>query len=176
MDLLATLMGAAGGGTTAEIARKFGLNPDQVEGVMAKLVPALSAGVQKSAGSADGLSALAGALSSGKHEQYLDNPASLTGADAVADGNGILGHLLGSKDVSRQVAATAASSTGVDADIVKKMLPMIASLVMGGLSKQTGGGQRLQDDSAGDLLGGLLGGGDGVGLGDLAGMASKFLR
>ena len=53
-----------------------------------------------------------------------------------------------------------------------KMLPMIASLVMGGLSKQTGGGQRLQDDSAGDLLGGLLGGGDGIGLGDLAGMAS----
>ena len=45
------------------------------------------------------------ALSSGNHGQYLDRPASLADPAAVTDGNGILGHLLGSKDVSREFAS-----------------------------------------------------------------------
>jgi hypothetical protein len=48
-----------------------------------------------------------------------------------ADGNGILGHILGSKDVSRQVAAQASARTGIGADVLKKMLPLVATLAMG---------------------------------------------
>ena len=45
----------------------------------------------------------------------------------MADGNGILGHIFGSKDVSRQVAARAAQSSGVAPDILAKMLPLVAA-------------------------------------------------
>jgi hypothetical protein len=47
--------------------------------------------------------------------------------------------LFGNKDVSRAVAAQAASATGIGQDILKQMLPVIASMVMGGLFKQSSG-------------------------------------
>ena len=36
------------------------------------------------------------ALSKGNHQRYIDSPQSLGDQKAVADGNGILGHVLGS--------------------------------------------------------------------------------
>ena len=48
----------------------------------------------------------------------------------------MLGHILGSKDASRQLASEAAARTGLDVGILKKMLPAIAAMLMGGLSKQ----------------------------------------
>ena len=75
--------------------------------------------------------------------------------DGIADGNAILGHIFGSKDVSRNVAGAAASQTGINADTLKKMLPMVATVAMGALSKQAKGG----GGSAGGPLSGLTGGG-----------------
>ena len=72
------------------------------------------------------------------HGQYIDNPASLADSSAVTDGNGILGHLLGSKDASREVAVRAAAQTGLSADVLKRMLPLAATLMMGAFSKQSG--------------------------------------
>jgi hypothetical protein len=57
----------------------------------------------------------------------------------VADGNGILGHLFGSKEVSRAVAKQAEAATGIGQEILKQMLPVIASTLMGGLFKQSTG-------------------------------------
>ena len=78
------------------------------------------------------------ALSAGNHGQYIDDPASLTDPSAVTDGNGILGHLLGSKDVSREVASRAAAQTGLGADVLKRMLPLAATLMTGAFAKQSG--------------------------------------
>ena len=55
----------------------------------------------------------------------------------VAEGNGILGHLFGSKDLSRAVADQAAQATGVGQEVLQQMLPVIASMIMGGLFKQS---------------------------------------
>ena len=55
----------------------------------------------------------------------------------VSEGNAILGHILGSKDVSRSVASNAASVTGIGEDTLKKMLPVLATLAMAALSRQT---------------------------------------
>ena len=57
----------------------------------------------------------------------------------VAEGNGILGHLFGSKEVSRAVAAQAEQATGIGQEIFKQMLPVIASTLMGGMFKQSTG-------------------------------------
>jgi hypothetical protein len=56
----------------------------------------------------------------------------------LIDGDGILGHLLGSKDVSREVAGRAAAQTGLSDDVFKRMLPLVATLMMGAFSKQSG--------------------------------------
>jgi hypothetical protein len=176
MDLLNALMDSATGGATEQIGRQFGLDGSQTESILAKLVPALAAGVQNNTQSAEGLAGLAGALKSGGHERYLDEPESLADSGAVSDGNNILGHILGSKDVSRQLAAGAATETGISADVIKKMLPLIAGVLMGGLSKQSGGGTQLEQEAGGGLLGSLLGAAGGADLGALAGMVGKFLK
>lgn len=68
-----------------------------------------------------------------------DNPASIADQALIKDGNGILGHIFGSKDVSRNVAGRAAEQTGISSAILRKMLPMVATLVVGALSKKASG-------------------------------------
>ena len=56
----------------------------------------------------------------------------------MTDGNGILGHLLGSREASREVASRAAAQTGLSVDVLKRMLPLAATLMMGAFAKQPG--------------------------------------
>ena len=158
--LLQTILGAAGGGVLQQVAGQFGLDESQAQSAISALLPALTGGVQRNVQQEGGLESLLGALTGGGHQQYLDDPSTLS--DATSDGNSILGHLLGSKDVSRQVAAQAASQTGLGTDLMKQMLPVVASLAMGALSKQ----------SSSSNLAGMLQGGQSSGV---MGMLGSFL-
>ncbi len=180
MNLMDMIMSAAGGQAPQQIGQQFGLDAKQSQSAIQALLPAISSGLKQNTSSPQGLAGLLGALQNGQHSQYLDNPAQLGAPAAVAEGNGILGHLFGSKEVSRAVAGCASEQSGVSSDILKKMLPMVAMMAMGGLGKQTtgaqaqgggmqamlgqmamqqlmGGGQK--SGGLGGMLGGLLGGG-----------------
>jgi hypothetical protein len=180
MNLLDLVTGNQNSGVVDQLAAQFGLAPNQANAAVGALMPALAAGLQKNMSTEAGLAGLLGALSGGGHASYLENPKSLSDPSATADGNGILGHILGSKEVSRQVAANASQRTGIDPAILKKMLPVVAAVVMGGLAKskvaktaeprQSASGLAsmlgplldkdrdgsLIDDLAGGLLGGLF--------------------
>jgi hypothetical protein len=175
--ILDMLMNAAGGGATQQLGQKFGLSPDQTSGALAQLVPAVMAGMQRNTQQQGGLDGLLGALTGGNHSQYLDNPELLTQDSTIQDGNGILGHVFGSKDVSRAVANQASAQTGIGADILKQMLPMVATMVMGGLAKQNAG--QAAGMSAGAAGGGLMGmldqNKDGSVADDVVGLLGKFL-
>jgi hypothetical protein len=175
--ILDMLMNAAGGGATQQIGQKFGLSPDQTNGALAQLVPAVMAGMQRNTQQEGGMGALLGALTGGNHSQYLDNPDVLAQESTVQDGNAILGHVFGSKDVSRAVANQASAQTGIGADILKQMLPIVASMVMGGLAKQNSTQSMGAGASAsGGLLGSLLDQNkDGSVADDVMGMLGKFL-
>jgi hypothetical protein len=168
VDLLNTLMKAAGSGDLQKLGKQFGLDGADVGKVLAQVVPALGSGMAKNASSAGGLESLMGALQKGNHQDYLGKAEEARSSAVVREGNGILGHIFGSKEVSRKVASQAASESGVDSGIIKKMLPMIAAMAMGALSKESGGGQQKS------MLGSLLGGGDGGGLDDILNLAKKF--
>ena len=101
MNMLDAIIGAQNGAAVSQIGGQVGLEKDQTTSALAALVPALAAGLQRNAESAGGLESLLGALAGGRHAQYLDDPASIGRPDSIADGNGILGHVFGSKDVSR---------------------------------------------------------------------------
>ena len=185
MDLMDMLLKGAGSSAMNQIAKNFDLSGDQVGGLLKQLAPALGKGLQRNTQSSSGLDDLIGALKKGNHDRYLDDPSKITSPEAVEDGNGILGHLFGSKDVSRGVAKQAAEQTGISASLIKKMLPMIAGAVMGGLSKQQKAEPNFADafrgnnqsQQGGGLLGSLLDAdGDGSIVDDLMGMAGKFLR
>ncbi|MGE0407270.1 MAG: DUF937 domain-containing protein [Candidatus Korobacteraceae bacterium] len=128
-------MNAGRGGAVRQLSQQFGLSDDQTVAALKNLLPGLAGGLQRNATQQGGLESLMGALMKGNHQQYLDNPGSLASESTREDGNGILGHILGSKDVSRQVAAHASAQTGIGADILKQMLPIAAAMAMGALKK-----------------------------------------
>ncbi len=176
MDILKALLDAGGGRNIAEAGQRFGIDQNSTQQVVAKLLPALAAGLKKNVSQSGGLESLVSALGRGSHQRYLDDAAAVTGPESVTEGNAILGHLFGSKDVSRQVASRASESTGVDVGAIKKLLPVIASMAMGALSKQTNRGAQLDSSGAAGMLGGLLDrDGDGQVFDDLLNLGKKFL-
>ncbi|MFN7920132.1 MAG: DUF937 domain-containing protein [Bryobacteraceae bacterium] len=158
MNLLDLITSAAGGGAVQQMSNQFGLSEDQTQSAISALLPMLAGAVNQNAQQEGGMEGLLGALSSGNHQRYLDDPSHLTSQEGIADGNGILGHLLGDRSVSRQVAAQASAETGIDSGILKQMLPMVASLMMGGLSRGASS-QGLLGAAASAAMGGGGGGG-----------------
>ena len=154
MSLLDTILNAQGGGAVEQLSSRFGLGPEQTASALAALVPALAAGVHQNVQSEGGLASLLSAVSNGQHQRYVDDPSALGHEATIADGNAILGHVFGSKDVSRQVADHAASQTGIGADVLKKMMPMAAALVMGALARQTSSSASLAPGAHAGMLGG----------------------
>ena len=136
MNILDAILGAQGGDTAQQLGRQFGLNDSQVSSALSALVPAVAAGFQQNMSSPQGLDGLLSALGGGQHQRYVDDLNTLDHPDTVADGNGILGHIFGGKDMSRQVATRAAAQTGISEGVLKSMLPIVASMVMGAMSKQ----------------------------------------
>lgn len=187
MNILEAILSAQNGGSVRQMADRVGVDQGQAQSAIEALLPMLAGAVSRNARQPGGLEGLLGALSDGHHQRYLDDPSTLQDEGTVQDGNAILGHLFGDKQVSREVAARAAAQSGVGADVLMKMLPMLAAMLMGGLSKGASQGGMFGSPSAGqdvfggglsgggrggapggglgEVLGGLLGGGQGPGLG-----------
>jgi hypothetical protein len=188
-------------GGISSVARELGVSESEAQNGAAALLPAILGGFKKQVQSQPtGLAGLAGTLGQLGGGGLMDNVLSAQPTD-VNRGNDVLGQIFGSKDVSRAVAQNAAGSTGLDPALLKRMLPMLAMLAGGYLSKKTGGlaGQATQsgqDGGLGGMLGQVLGrqtseqsgargaggigsmldlDGDGNPLDDIIGMAGKFM-
>ena len=176
-------------GGLQSIAKELGVSETQAASAAEALAPAILGGFKKQAqsqpGGLEGLGGLLGQLGGGGLLEQVLGPQPTD----VSRGNDVLGQIFGSKDVSRAVAQNAASQSGLDPSLLKKMLPMLAMLVTGYMAKQAGGGaaSAQQDPSAGGLgglggglgglgglLGGLLGGGASQGAPASGGLASML--
>ena len=199
------LIDALGGlGGLQQIATELGVDQQTVATGAAALLPAVLGGFKKQAqAQPTGLDGLLGSLGGLGGGGLLDAVLSPQ-ATPVDQGNQVLGQIFGSPDVSRTVAGQAAGSTGISADLLKKLLPIVAmaaagmmakSASAGGTSTGTGGGMGgllgqvlgglggSQPAATGGSLGGLGGlasmldlDGDGNPLDDIMGMASKLTR
>jgi len=168
------LLNMLGGGSIRQLASQFGISDEQAEGAVRGLAPALTSALGKNTASPGGLEALLGAVQKGGHDRYVDDPSTLADAATTEDGNNILGHLLGSKDESRRVAAAAAPVAGLDTGMLKQMLPLVASLLMGSIgggAKKSGSGGGVDMGGLASVLQGLGAGGGGGALGDVLGGA-----
>ncbi|EIM73165.1 hypothetical protein A33O_16934 [Nitratireductor aquibiodomus RA22] len=158
LPLFEMLNNAGQGQGVDQLARQFGISQAQAQEAMEALLPAFSQGLKRNAADPYGAGNFLGALASGQHAKYFEDAANAFSPQGVAEGNGILGHLFGSKDVSRAVASHAAQATGLGQDMLKQMLPVLASMLMGGLFKQsTGQMQGAQPRQAQAGGGGMLG-------------------
>lgn len=161
-----------------ELQNTFDLDESQTRAAVEKLIPALSRGLRNNTQQSSGMDSLLEALRTGAHEKYMEQPGSLGAPATRNDGNDILGHIFGDKKVSREVANRASKSTGVSSAILKKMLPVLATVVMGSLSKKviSGGrssGRTVQANSGGLLSSLLDSDRDGSIWDDVLGMAAR---
>ncbi len=188
-------------GGLQSIAKELGISEAQVAAGAAALAPAILGGFKKQAqaqpAGLDGLSGLLGKLGGGGLLDAVLAPAPTD----VSQGNDVLGQIFGSKDVSRTVAQTAATQTGLDPSVLRKMLPLLAMVVAGYMAKQQSATPAAPEAEAasggiggmlGGLLGGLMGGsgasrggglasmldmnGDGNALDDMLRMAGKVMK
>ena len=173
-----------------DIAKQVGVDPAVASAAIAQILPTLVGGMAANAQSPKGAESLTKALAA--HDGKLDSRKKVTNID-TAEGDKIVSHVFGSKkdDVVKAVSGT----KGVSQDIIAKILPIVAPIVLAWLASKFFGGQKeagtskpsskknapaetsggigdllggLLGGSGGDLLGGLLGGGSGGG-GDLLG-------
>jgi hypothetical protein len=180
MKLLDVIVNAQGS-PVQQMARNYGVNEQTVTDVIGQFIPALTNGMKRNI-DAGGLDGLMAALNNGGHDRYLDEPGAMQQNEAVVDGNNILGHLLGDKSVSRELASRTSQQTGVSSDLLKQMLPGVAGLVMGAMKKRTqeqgmsGLSQSSPASAMGSLMSLLDADGDGSAIDDLLGLAARFLR
>jgi hypothetical protein len=145
-------------GGLQSMARELGISESQAATGAEALAPAILGGFKKQAqAQPGGLEGLGGLLTQLGGGGLLDDVLAPKPTD-VSRGNEVLGQIFGSKDVSRAVARNAASRSGLDPGVLKKMLPMLAMLVAGYMAKQRGAGAAAQAAPSGGGLGSILGG------------------
>jgi hypothetical protein len=161
LPLYDMLANAQNGHGMEMLARQFNLSQQQAELAVEALLPAFSQGLKRNASDPYGVAGFLNAMASGQHAKYFEDAQKAFAPQGVAEGNGILGHLFGSKDLSRAVASQAAQATGIGQDVLKQMLPVIASMIMGGLFKQStnqmqAGGQGIGGGAGSNPLGEII--------------------
>lgn len=118
-----------------DLARQFGADPADIQQAVSAAVPALLGGLHANAADPGAASSLMSALAD--HAGAF--PGGLTGLDQidVADGERIVGHIYG--DNTSAVMNQLGGLGGSSGSLARKLLPMLAPLVMAWLAKKMQG-------------------------------------
>jgi hypothetical protein len=138
-SLYENLDNAHDGEAMTALGDEFGLTPTQTQAAVTALLPAISTGLKQSTATVDGLGNLFGIM--GQQQNLYDDPETAFGPEGVAAGNDALSVIFGSPDVSRAVIDQAQNFSGVSSDILKKMLPVLAGVVLSGLMRSGSSGK-----------------------------------
>jgi hypothetical protein len=131
---LADIMQAAQGGQAMmNLAQQFGLSQAQTQRAVEALLPAFSLGLQRQAQTATSFASMLGLMSTGKFVPFFEQQTKA--AEADTQGGVVIDQLFGSPEISRQVAAHAAVLSGVPTEVLMRMQPILAAMIMGGLFK-----------------------------------------
>ncbi len=144
-----------------QIAAQLGIDPDQARKAISLGVPAIIGGMQENAKDPAGEQSLAQAI--GQHNStladgVLDGDESIDRVDTT-DGEKIVGHVFGGNE--DQVMHQLGGASGTDGGLMKKLLPILAPIVMSYLAKRLmgkGGSGDSPSGGMGDILGQIIGG------------------
>ncbi len=151
-----------------DIAKQLGVEPAVAQQGIEAALPAILGGLGANAKDPAGAASLGSAIAK-KDASLIDGGVDVKAID-TADGAKIVKNVFGDKTDDVAVALGAANGAQ-DAGLVKKLLPILAPIVLAYLAKNaTSGGKQSSLPSGGgiqDLLGGLLGGGSSSSAGGL---------
>jgi hypothetical protein len=118
------------------LAKEFGLSAEEQARAFAALAPAFWLGLRNSTADPFGVAAFWQQFAAGQYKPYFDNPFAAMTPKGQADGNRVLETLFGSPQIARAVALQVEAATGIAQDVVKRMMPVMANMMMGGLQRQ----------------------------------------
>lgn len=139
VNILEILTAGQGGQVVGNLSQSFGIDRQQAAAILSAVVPELAFNMERQSFNRGGLADLVAALGKADYSAFLAPGTSLTSPAVQQAGIGALDTLLWSKDRSRTVAHRAARASGVDEALIRRMLPSIAALVMGGIDSKVGG-------------------------------------
>ena len=133
INLYEILANAQGGEAMSSLAREFKLTEQQTQAAVDALLPAFSLGLRQMSATPGGFANLFGMMAQPNFQ------AMFTGAPASDQerntGNDLLGMMFGSPEMSRAVAEQAAQYAGIGSAIMKRMLPVVAAMIIGGMMR-----------------------------------------
>ncbi len=159
-DVAEILSSAQGGELIENLARSLGLSTEQTRAAVEALTPALALGLRNAATNPAVLEQIVAGVVHPTHLAAYDDPAVAHGEEAGELGQAAIAQLFGSGSAAGQVAQIAARDSGLRPDILARMLPVLASVVLGGLFKSfnnQGLGSILEQIASGGGLGSILG-------------------
>ncbi len=182
---------------TQQIASRLGVDEGEVNSAIKTLVPVLVGGLQQNAQDPDTASNIASAANNHAASGLLDGGVSVDQVDE-ADGSKAIAKIFGGNDTGQVASALSGGGAG-SSDLIQKLLPILAPIVLAYIGKKLSGGQAAQpqgqsggggladilgsilggaaqggggggaDNPLGSILGTVLGGDKGGGLGDILG-------
>lgn len=154
MDITQLLGSELGQQVLSGIASQNGTTQKETSSVISAATPVLLGMLKNNASSEQGANNLLGALN--QHDgSIFDNLGAFLNSGDTADGQGILGHILGNKQTEVQNAIS--KKTGVSVSQVAGILAMLAPIIMGKLGSQSKSSGTGSAGGLTDILGGLMG-------------------
>jgi hypothetical protein len=154
---------------TQQIAARLGVDQGEVDSAVKTLVPVLVGGLQQNAQDPDAAGKIENAASNHAASGLLDGGVSVDQVDE-SDGSKAVARIFGGNDTGQVASALAGGGAG-NSDLIKKLLPILAPIVLAYIGKQLTKNQAPAEPQAqssgggglGDILGSILGGGGGGG-------------
>jgi hypothetical protein len=165
-DLDSILSSAQGGQLIANLSTRFGLTGEQVENAIKALTPALEMGLHRAADEPRSFGRTLAALDVANRYSFFDEADAAHSEDSVTLGNDLVNEMFGSQAATDQILQAAARQSGIGQNILAQLLPILASVLLSGLTKSLNEkglgnvlGQLANSGVLGDLLEQILGGG-----------------
>ena len=162
-NLYEILRNAHGGHALDNLATQFGITTEEADAAVKAVVPVLSEGFLKQASEPHAFGSFIGALGEDQHLAAFTDPAAAQATATAQKGGDILSQILGSHNAREEIALRASSATGISQDTLASMLPVIASMIFGGLAKS------MENQGFGGILGQLSNAAGQGGLGPVLG-------
>ena len=166
-NLFEIMQNAQNGQAMDNLARQFNLTQQQTQAAVDALLPAFSMGLKRQAADPAAAPDLFGQMVNQTYANAFNNPMMEATAAMAEQGNEAVKALFGTTGMTQAVANQAAAASGVGAEVLKAMLPVVASMLMGGLFKSASAQPGLQDvfgqmtggnaGNLGTILGGMFG-------------------
>jgi hypothetical protein len=135
-NLYEVLAEAQNGEAMSELSQQFGLSSQQTQAAVAALLPAISTGLKRATATPEGLGNLLAVMGAQPNFYAMyDDPRIAFSREGRAAGNAGLAKMFGSPQASRAIADQAQQLSGINSSILKKLLPVLAGIIISSLMK-----------------------------------------